>query len=65
MLEVLRNRAEELIENDKKKYELILNILKDDDCFMKIDMDTAMSILNDLGVEEKEKVYIELLKRRD
>lgn len=65
MLEVLRNRAEELIETDKKKYELILNILKDDDCFMKIDMDTAMSILNDLGVEEKEKVYIELLKRRD
>ena len=65
MLEVLRNRAEELIEIDKKKYELILNILKDDYCFMKIDMDTAMSILNDLGVEEKEKVYIELLKRRD
>jgi hypothetical protein len=64
MLEVLRNKAEELMKEDKDKYELIFKILSDDDCFKKINIETAMSILEDLGVEDKDKVYIELLKRR-
>ncbi len=62
MLEQLRNRAKELINEDKEKYELILNILKEDNCFKLMDMDTAYSILEDLGIQDKNKVYLELMK---
>ena len=63
MLEKLREKCKSLIEEDKDKYSLILKILSDDDCFRKIPMDTAYSILDDLKVDNKNKVYIELLKR--
>ena len=62
MLEKLRNKAQELIQTDKDKYELIANILKEDNCFKLMDMDTAYSILEDLGIQNKNKVYLELMK---
>lgn len=64
MLEQLRMKALELQENNKEKYQLISNILSDDDCFSKMNMETAYSILKDLEVEDINKVYIELMKRK-
>ena len=63
MIEKLRERCKSLIKEDKDKYSLILNILNDDNCFRKIPIDTAYSILEDLKINNKDKVYIELLKR--
>jgi hypothetical protein len=54
--------AQELIDKDKYKYTLILNILNEEDCYKKMDMDTFYSILDDLGIRDKNKVYIELMK---
>lgn len=62
MLNKLRETAQELLDKDKEKYTLILNILNEDDCYKKIDMDTFYSILDDLGIKDKNKVYIELMK---
>ena len=62
MLNKLRELAQELLEKDKEKYTLILEILKEDDCYKKMDMDTFYSILDDLGIQDKNKVYIELMK---
>lgn len=62
MLNKLREIAEELLDKDRDKYTLILNILKDDDCYKKMDMDTFYSILDDLGIQDKNKVYLELMK---
>ena len=63
MLDKLRDKCLELMEKDKNKYELIASILSDDDCFKKLSVDMAFSILSDLEVEDKDKVYIELMKR--
>lgn len=62
MLNKLRETAQKLLDKDKEKYTLILNILNEDDCYKKIDMDTFYSILDDLGIKDKNKVYIELMK---
>lgn len=62
MLNKLRELAQELLDKDKEKYTLILEILKDDECYKKIDMDTFYSILDDLGIQDKNKVYVELMK---
>ena len=62
MLNKLRKLAQELLDKDKEKYTLILEILKEDDCYKKMDMDTFYSILDDLGIRDKNKVYIELMK---
>jgi hypothetical protein len=62
MLNKLRMMAQELKEKDKDKYTLILNILNDDDCYKKMDMDTFYSILDDLGIQNKNKVYLDLMK---
>ena len=57
-------KAVELQDIDKNKYELISDILSDDNCFENMDMETAYSILNDLGIENINEVYIELMKRK-
>ena len=57
-------KAVELQDIDKNKYELISDILSDDNCFEKMDMETTYSILNDLGIENINEVYIELMKRK-
>lgn len=69
MIDKLKNINEKLIKlnkNDKDEYEkqiLISKLLKEDDCFLKIDIEYAYSILRDLGIDEKnlKKVYYELI----
>ena len=57
-LKLLRQRADELlqtsvnIEGEHRKFEIIKNILKDDDCFLNMDVEHSYSILRDLGVNE-------------
>lgn len=47
--------------------ELISNILKFDDAFLNMDIETSYSILRELGVPEKdiEKVFIELVRNEE
>lgn len=69
MIDKLKNINEKLIKlnkNDKDEYEkqiLISKLLKEDDCFLKIDIEYAYSILRDLGIDEKnlKKAYYELI----
>ena len=46
-----------------KKYLLIKELLQDKDCFLKMKIETAYSILRDLGFEKKvfKKIYMELI----
>lgn len=46
--------------------ETILDLLKDENCFYKMDIDTTYNILKTIGVSESEinKVVIELLKEK-
>lgn len=62
MIEKLRELAQKNISKDKK-YELIYNILKDEDCFKKMNIKTAYSILYDLGFKENEikQIYNEII----
>ncbi len=62
--EILKRYAQKMYDNssseeDKFKYELILNILDDDDCFKKMKTETALKILKDLQLEDDEvnKIY--------
>ena len=57
-LDLLRKKTDELLQNsnnekDNKKYEIIKKILKDDDCFLNIDIEHAYAILRDLGINEE------------
>lgn len=47
--------------------ELISNILKFDDAFLNMDVETSYSVLKELGVPEKdiEKVFIELVRNEE
>lgn len=70
-LDLLRQKANELLqnnidnENERKKFEIIENILTDDDCFLKIDIEYAYAILRDLGVSEDQvrALYFDLIAR--
>lgn len=48
-----------------KKYELIKEILKEDDCFFKMDIEDAYSILRDLGFEDEDvkNIYSKLIEK--
>lgn len=67
MIKKLRNTCQSLLNSskkeNKKKYELILKILKDDYCFSKMNIEDAYNILEDLKVpkEDIEKTYIFLV----
>ena len=63
MIEKLRELAKINISKDKNKYELINNILNDKDCFKKMNIKTAYSILSDLGLKDNEidKVYNQII----
>ena len=57
-LDLLRKKTDELLQNsnnekDNKKYEIIKKILKDDDCFLNIDIEHAYAIPRDLGINEE------------
>lgn len=63
MIEKLKELAKLNIPNDKNKYELINNILNDKNCFKKMNIKTAYSILSDLGFKDDElnRVYNEIV----
>ena len=50
-------------EHELKKYKLIKEILKDEQCFFKIDIESAYAILRDLGIKEEnlQEIYKELI----
>lgn len=66
-MDYLRNLLQKKVNNSKdddlKKIELLNEMLSDDEIFMKIDMDTAIGILDYLGVpkEKIRDVYIDLI----
>ena len=69
-LDLLRKKADELLQNsdnkrDNKKYKIISDFLKDDDCFLDIDIEHAFAILRDLGINEESvsECYSSLITR--
>ena len=64
MVNKIRKLAEKYRGENK---ELISNILKFDDAFLNMDIETSYSILRELGVQEKdiEKVFIELVRNEE
>ena len=72
MLDKLRKITEIMINKNKnskelEKYILIQKILNDNNCFLKIDIETAYSILRDLNFEEEElnNIYKELINIKE
>lgn len=69
MLNILREKNKKLIKyytinNDAKeltKHKIIEQILKHDDCFQKLSLEEAYSILKDLQIDNWKEVYAELL----
>ena len=51
---------------EKEKFETIKMILEEDECFFKMDCDTAFSILEDLGFskEQSKEIYKELISSK-
>lgn len=64
MLDKLRKQCDDLLITDEEKYKMISNILKNDNCFFEMDIDTAYQILEDLNVKKEDirKVYLDLIK---
>ena len=69
-LNQLRKKADELLqssnnERDNKKYTIIKDFLKDDNCFLNIDIEHAFAILRDLGIDEEQisDYYSSLISR--
>lgn len=67
MLEKLREINNKLLEINptNKKQQLIKKLLQNKDCFLKINITDAYSILDDLKIpdEKKKEVYLELIKK--
>ena len=71
MKEKLKEKNEEIINNNQnnpdliKKHLLIRNILNEKNCFLKMSMKEAYSILKDLGLSEEEitLTYVVLLEK--
>ena len=65
MLSKLRKKAIKLAKDDSK-YERIVEILEDENAFIKMDVNVAISILLDLGYDSHDamKLYIELTSRK-
>ena len=57
-LDPLRQRVDELLqssvgnEKEHRKFEIIVNILKNEECFLDMDIEHAYAILRDLGISE-------------
>ena len=65
---IMINKIRKLAEKYKgENKELNSNILKFDDAFLNMDIETSYSILRELGVPEKdiEKVFIELVRNEE
>lgn len=59
--------AKQCDESQKGKYLAILDILREEDCFKKLDAPIALNILIDLGYgkKEAEQRYIQILTSKD
>lgn len=57
----------QLTEEERSKYELIKRIISDDDCFFKINADTACNIISDLGFNREDtiEIYKELISSKN
>lgn len=66
ILNNLRTITEEyLIKTSDEKYELIKQILSDDECFFKIGIDVALDILESLEVSEPYETYLKLIDSKN
>lgn len=67
MLEKLREINNKLLELEptNKKQQLVKKLLQNEDCFLKINIIDAYSILDDLKIpdEKKKEVYLDLIKK--
>lgn len=66
MLNKLREKANNLYLFTKEdNYLNILSILECEDCFFKMEVDVALSIIMDLGFkkEEAKKIYVKLINK--
>ena len=65
MLNKLKRKAIKLAKDDSK-YERIVEILQDENAFIKMDVNAAIAILLDLGYDSHDamKLYIELTSRK-
>lgn len=65
-LKEINNKLLEL-EPTNQKQQIIKKLLQNDDCFLKINIRDAYSILDDLGIpnEKKKEVYFELIKKEE
>lgn len=67
MLDKIRQRVDNLIEQDgNEEYLLIRDILDNDCCFEDMDVDTAMSILKKIGYSEEmaKRIYMNIIVNR-
>jgi len=58
------NNIEQIDDEDKEMFILINDLLKDDNCFLKIDMRLAINMLIAIGYtkEEAKLLYVDLIK---
>lgn len=64
MLDKLRRQCSLLKETNPEKYQVIEEILRNDNAFLEMDVDMSLSILRDLGIKEQDlnNVYLHLIK---
>lgn len=68
MLDKLREKSASLYEETKnERFKLISNILENDACFFDMPVETALSILSDLGYSKElaKKYYIALINNEN
>ncbi len=72
MIDELRKTAIQLMQKNinteqLKKYKLICEILSHDDCFFKLRIEKAYSILRDLEIpaDQIQKTYVDLMTKKD
>ncbi len=64
MLEAIRKKANKISQTNNK-YKIIAKILEDDNCFKKLDINTSLSILYNLGYNETQarEIYLQLIRK--
>lgn len=67
MLDKLRKQADILVKINSKKYTIIQNILKNDNCFFEMSIEESYAILRDLKVKEEDLklVYMILISKEN
>ena len=67
MIDKLRKQADILVKINSKKYTIIQNILKNDNCFFEMSIEESYAILRDLKVKEEDLklVYMILISKEN